>query len=636
MNSEKIMEATSQGLEVFQKYIPTHFKLGQAFKSPLREDKNPSFNIYRDESGKYLFKDFARDLQGDAIEFTKLRYGLDFKGACQKIAQDFQINWTPQQPPQHHSSHKDAKTIALRPLNEAELSYWEQFDISQEVLDRYGVQAGVLSSPTTPVFTYPYGEGLKVYRPRSENRFYYHGGKDEDFVFGYEQLPNKGLYLIFAAGEKDVMSLAAKGFHAVTLNSEVAEIPVELLKKLKSRFRYLLVCYDQDDAGKRAMRKHCRTHTELISVPLPLAGTKQSKDVSDYFWAGRTREDFAQLLTDSIHKFFEQSMMVLKEKMFDFNREIKEPVPVCTLDGQKMLTVGNLSVVAGKAKSGKSALCQSVISGAIAKDGVDKDHYFLGLDVVPNKERKAVLHFDTEQALFDYQKKIRNCVFNAGHDGNVEYFNSFHLLEFTPWERLKYIEHAVHYFSLKYGGVYLMVIDGVADLVSSVNDEEACNKLVDTLHRIATEHNAAILLVLHLNPDGGKTRGHLGSQLDRKAESIIMVETEGDVHNVNPKLCRNAGTRKIGLPQFAWNDDLRRFVYVGAKSAEARIDRRRAESQELLEIAQEHSLSWKRSDLRDLIVNENGLGRSAAYQLINFMVQEELLHEEDDGTLRIL
>ena len=134
----------------------------------------------------------------------------------------------------------------------------------------------------------------------------------------------------------------------------------------------------------------------------------------------------------------------------------------------------------------------------------------------------------------------------------------------------------------------------------------------------------------------GKPRGHLGSQLERKAESILEVETEGDIHNINPKYCRNASTRNVGLPQFTWNDDLRRFVFAGAKSVEAREERKLIDCQDLIDKAQEVREVWKRSKLRTFIEENSSWARSKSYAIINFMIQKELLSEEEDGTLRIL
>ncbi len=50
--------------------------------SPFREDRNPSFSVFKDG---LLFKDFATGEAGDAIDFLALATGLDRKAACKRF-----------------------------------------------------------------------------------------------------------------------------------------------------------------------------------------------------------------------------------------------------------------------------------------------------------------------------------------------------------------------------------------------------------------------------------------------------------------------------------------------------------------------------------------------------------------------
>ena len=51
--------------------------------------------------------------------------------------------------------------------------------------------------------------------------------------------------------------------------------------------------------------------------------------------------------------------------------------------------------------------------------------------------------------------------------------------------------------------------------------------------------NTHILCVLHTNPGSDKARGHLGSSLQRKAETVIFVHRNGESSVVEPQFCRN-------------------------------------------------------------------------------------------------
>ncbi|MBR4029001.1 MAG: hypothetical protein IKJ08_05405, partial [Alistipes sp.] len=52
--------------------------------------------------------------------------------------------------------------------------------------------------------------------------------------------------------------------------------------------------------------------------------------------------------------------------------------------------------------------------------------------------------------------------------------------------------------------------------------------LVCALMSLSTKTNTHILCVLHTNPGSDKARGHLGSSLQRKAETVIYVHRNGE------------------------------------------------------------------------------------------------------------
>ena len=134
---------------------------------------------------------------------------------------------------------------------------------------------------------------MKVYRPMSEVRFVYGGHTGDNYCFGLEQLPSKGDLLFLTGGEKDVLTLAAHGFHAICFNSETSVIPAKTVRKLVYRFKHIVLLYDTDKTGLECSEKHRAQLAEygVKRLVLPLPGTKAEKDVTDYFKAGHTREE---------------------------------------------------------------------------------------------------------------------------------------------------------------------------------------------------------------------------------------------------------------------------------------------------------------------------------------------------------
>lgn len=88
------------------------------------------------------------------------------------------------------------------------------------------------------------------------------------------------------------------------------------------------------------------------------------------------------------------------------------------------------------------------------------------------------------------------------------------------------IQESMDIFHHKHGGIHLVVIDGIADLICSANDEMESVAIVDELYRLAGIYNTCLICVLHFVPNGIKLRGHIGSELQRKAAGILSIEKD--------------------------------------------------------------------------------------------------------------
>jgi hypothetical protein len=112
--------------------------------------------------------------------------------------------------------------------------------------------------------------------------------------------------------------------------------------------------------------------------------------------------------------------------------------------------------------------------------------------------------------------------------------------------------------ALLYGGIFAGLIDGVGDFAIDVNDLVESNGLVAELHSLAIRFDCPIVCVLHENPgenSHGKTRGHLGSQLEHKAESNLrLVKDPEGVTTIFSEKSRHANISKERGPRFKWND----------------------------------------------------------------------------------
>jgi hypothetical protein len=76
--------------------------------------------------------------------------------------------------------------------------------------------------------------------------------------------------------------------------------------------------------------------------------------------------------------------------------------------------------------------------------------------------------------------------------------------------------------------VGLVVIDGIRDLVSSINSEEEATKIADFLLQMTAQKNIHVITVLHQNKGSETIRGHIGSELQNKAETVAVVSRDKD------------------------------------------------------------------------------------------------------------
>lgn len=236
---------------------------------------------------------------------------------------------------------------------------------------------------------------------------------------------------------------------------------------------------------------------------------------------------------------------------------LKPPQVAIEMDGQILGTLGNFSLVIGKAKSRKSFFISIAISAAICIDFILNK--FKGC--LPSNQRK-VLYFDTEQGKYHVQLALKRICRQVGinEPDNLEVYG---LRSKNPSKRLKLIETAIE----NTPGVGLVVIDGIKDLVTSINDEAEATMIASKLLKWTEEKNIHIITVLHQNKSDNNARGHIGTELINKAETTLSVtksDGDPDISIVQAEFCRGKEPNPFafeindeGLPVVAENFEIR-------------------------------------------------------------------------------
>ena len=665
------MQATDRGLSVFRHYLPVPFRIGKKFLNPLYKDTKASCNVYYDRRHSvYKMKDFGNEeYSGDCFELVGTMTGLscrnakDFVEIMRIIDHDLHLGLADGYencvdtssvqvvcPPTPEQVIKKIRpyNIVPRAFNETDRIFWSKSRITEHTLNKYNVrplhsfssvnQEGksytLTETAQEPMYGYVGDKYIKIYRPRSEMRFLYAGDLGDNYCFGLDQLSAKGDLLFITGGEKDVMSLAANGFHAICFNSETTVIPTSVLMLLSYRFKHIVLLYDMDKTGLEvsAKRQEELKPFALKRLLLPLSGTKEEKDVTDYFALGHTHDDLLKLFLSHLDSLYKEDMSALKSCELDFNNPPPVAQMIVSVNDVPLGTQGNLLCITGGEGTGKSNYVAALIAGAVKPEnaeGIDT----LGVSIEGNPKGKAVLFYDTEQSEVQLYKNVSTLLRRCGRDTMPEWLKAYCLTGMSRKERLKSIVLSMDKFHYQYGGIHLVVIDGIADLIRCANDEAESIAVVEELYRLAGIYNTCIVTVLHFIPNGLKLRGHLGSELQRKAAAILSIEkdTKPAVSVVKALKVRDGSPLDVPLMQFAWDKEKAMHAYLGEKPKEEK-DRRKEE--ELVAVARE-LFSRKRfigyMELSEELQTAFEVKERTAKSYIRFMREKEIIVKSPDS-----
>ncbi len=274
-------------------------------KSPLRQDNNPTCAFYRSRNGDLLFKDFSGAFCGNFISVVMEKFQCSFAKALQIIGNDFGIihnkNLTVNKPKLEYTGNKLQEhqsaiiRVEIRDFQDYELKWWKSYGISKETLEKFNVYSCKniflnnnlfhLESKNQHIYGYFGGirEGIECWR------IYFPGRKKFKFLSNWKATQIQGAmqldksggeYLVITKSLKDVMVLYEFGIPAIAPNSENLFVTDAQYKKLKSKFKNILVLYDNDLAGIQGLKRIKNKYPEIKVSFIPRK--YGVKDISDF------------------------------------------------------------------------------------------------------------------------------------------------------------------------------------------------------------------------------------------------------------------------------------------------------------------------------------------------------------------
>lgn len=407
-----------------------------------------------------------------------------------------------------------------------------------------------------------------------------------------------------------------------------------MIESLSLRFLHLIILYDTDETGIREAQRHADALSEygVLRLHLPLSGTKEEKDISDYFALGNGQKELKGLLSQRFSNLYNETMMMLRCCESDYDNPPDVSKSIVSVNGVPLGTQDNLCCITGGEGTGKSNYIGSILAGTMTSERVEPKRT-LGLEIMPNPQSLAVLHYDTEQSEAQLDKNLEKTLRRADVTTVPKFYHSLYLAALSRKNRLKLIRESMDLFHHKHGGVHLVVIDGIADLIRSANDEAESIAVVDELYRLAGIYNTCIICVLHFVPNGIKLRGHIGSELQRKAAGILSIEKDDNPEYsvVKALKVRDGSPLDVPMTLFGWDKELGMHVYRGEKS---KADKEKRKTDELIAVVKEafqHRIKLSYQELCNILMQEMGIKDRTAKKYIAYMREQRILEQDTAG-----
>jgi hypothetical protein len=256
------------------------------------KERTPSMCIYFDATKKtYKYKDFSSGKGGSAIDLVKDITELSYHRACQQVVEkfnDFVLHNNGGYDVQEfkQASKYKVSSVSSRQWTTQDQYFWTQFNIGTKLLTEHLVVP--LESYTmikddkelrirgNYLYGYYKADGTlyKIYQPKTLDKKFI---KVSDYVQGSEQIKEHP-YLVITSSLKDIMALKSLKLSVdyIAPDSENSLIKKEQMNEYLKKYKNIIVLFDYDDAGIKAMERYKELYPSVLTAVLPM-----SKDPSD-------------------------------------------------------------------------------------------------------------------------------------------------------------------------------------------------------------------------------------------------------------------------------------------------------------------------------------------------------------------
>lgn len=213
---------------------------------------------------------------------------------------------------------------------------------------------------------------------------------------------------------------------------------------------------------------------------------------------------------------------LVNDLKLDIYEELPPPPTVLRINSQTYGTLGNFSLIIGKAKSRKTFFATMLAATCVSNN----PNGTIAADLPPGKQR--VIYIDTEQSKY-HALKVANRIRRLSGIDRPNNLDMYYLRDTPYQQRVEIVDHIIQ----NSADAGIVIIDGIKDLVSDILSPPEATEMADRLLNWTTASNVHIAVLLHQNKTDVNARGHLGTELINKAETTVSVTRERDNKEVS-------------------------------------------------------------------------------------------------------
>ena len=242
----------------------------------------------------------------------------------------------------------------------------------------------------------------------------------------------------------------------------------------------------------------------------------------------------------------EEAVILWQASRLSLSKIYEKAPEILKVQGSVIGTLGNFSASIGKAKSKKTFNVSAIVAAALKNGTVLR--YVAELP----EEKRKILYVDTEQSPYHCLKVMKRILRMAGlpDDRDNEHLEFLALRKYTPEQRIRIVEQAIY----NTPDIGLVIIDGIRDMVYDINSPGESTRIISKLMQWTDDRQIHIHTILHQNKGDENARGHIGTELNNKAETVLQITKSTQDGNISEVKAMHIRDREFDPFAFRIND----------------------------------------------------------------------------------